>query len=457
MLADRRRDERLSRITGILNTHHAALVDETADLLANESEWLGPGVWTVECYLQWRTGVSASTARQLASIARRIDDLPVCLAAFRRGELTLDQMAAIARRAPGWVDQQIYDLGVTLTVNQLTRVVRDYPFATFDADGFEITPGSDAESTPPLDDGTAGAAAPDGTTDAAAPEVPPPADPTNGESTATQPPSVDEYCSYTFGDDGVFRLHLATDFETGSLISSALREAHDRLFRSGHESVTMVDALRNVAEASLATIDDPGRATRFATSLFIDANARATDVTGWTVPDAIRQYLTCDGLLSPVFVEQGLPVSVGRSQRIVPHRTRTLIEQRDRGCCMVPGCTRTIGLEVHHIIHWEHGGDTDTWNLVLICSHHHRQHHRGQLGVSGNADLAAGTEGALVFTDRNGRRILPSGATPIAPTGPTPPSAAPYHHPVGERLRTENVHFTLPTNAPMPTACDDAA
>ncbi len=422
MLADRQRDERLSRITGILNTHHAALVDETADLLANEDEWVGPGVWTIESYLHWRTGVSASTARQLSSIARRINDLPTCIAAFRRGELTLDQMATIARRAPGWIDADIHDLGVSLTVSQLNRVLRDFPFATFDADGNEITPEPVAE-TSETDDS---------------------ADTAPTEPSPTEPPTSDEYCSSTFGDDGVFRLYLATDFETGRTISSALAEAHDRLFQAGQQTVTMVDAIREVADASLGTVADAARASRFKTSVFLETDATATDITGWTLPDAIRQHLTCDGLLSPVFVDHGVPVSVGRTQRIVPDRTRTLIERRDHGCCTVPGCTRTVGLDVHHIIHWEDGGDTGTWNLVLVCSHHHRQHHRGLLGISGNADLASGTDGAVEFTDRTGRKLLPSGATPIAPMGPTPPSQTPYHHPIGERLRTEHIHFTLP-------------
>jgi hypothetical protein len=433
MLVDRQRDERVSRITGILNTHHAALVDETVDLMVNESEWVGPGVWTIESYLHWRAGVSLSTARQLSSIARRVDDLPACITAFRRGELTLDQMAAIARRAPGWIDADIRDLGVSLTVNQLNRVLRDYPFATFDSDGNEITSEPVAETS-----------APESSVDAA--------------TTGPEPsPTLDEYCSYTFGDDGVFRLHLASDFETGRTISSALAEAHDRLFQAGQQSVTMVDAMREVADSSLDTVDDTARASRFKTSVFLDTDATATDITGWTVPDAIRQHLTCDGLLSPVFVDNGVPVSVGRTQRIVPDRTRTLIERRDHGCCTVPGCTRTVGLDVHHIVHWEDGGDTDTWNLVLICSHHHRQHHRQLLGITGNANLAAGADGALEFTDQTGRRILPSGATPIAPMGPTPPSQAPYHHPIGERLRTEHIHFTPRATPSIRTTQTDAA
>ncbi len=38
---------------------------------------------------------------------------------------------------------------------------------------------------------------------------------------------------------------------------------------------------------------------------------------------------------------------------------------------------------------------TDTWNLICLCP----THHRNQLGITGNADLAPGSRGAVVFTD----------------------------------------------------------
>ncbi|MGI9032127.1 MAG: HNH endonuclease signature motif containing protein, partial [Acidimicrobiales bacterium] len=77
-------------------------------------------------------------------------------------------------------------------------------------------------------------------------------------------------------------------------------------------------------------------------------------------------------------------LSVGRTQRIVSDRTRTAIEDRDGGC-RVPGGRNRGRLQVHHIVHWEDGGATDTPNLVALCSAHHRAHHRGILGIEGNA------------------------------------------------------------------------
>ncbi|MDQ6798093.1 MAG: HNH endonuclease, partial [Actinomycetota bacterium] len=50
-----------------------------------------------------------------------------------------------------------------------------------------------------------------------------------------------------------------------------------------------------------------------------------------------------------------------------PNRTRLAIEERDGGC-RVPGCDRTRWLHVHHVVHWEDGGATDTSNLMSLCS-----------------------------------------------------------------------------------------
>ena len=191
------------------------------------------------------------------------------------------------------------------------------------------------------------------------------------------------------------------------IVHAALDEARDRLFQRGDFGAGLVEALVEMAQGSLDSVTDPARRSRFRVNLFIntdtsDSDERdMTDAAGWNVPDAIRRYLTCNGTVTPVFLENGLPVSVGRAQYVVPARTRTVIEHRDHGACRVPGCDATLGLEVHHLIHWEHGGGTDTDNLLLVCGKHHRMHHRGRLDITGNADQPDG----LQFRNQHGRII----------------------------------------------------
>jgi hypothetical protein len=154
------------------------------------------------------------------------------------------------------------------------------------------------------------------------------------------------------------------------------------------------------------------------------------------LPDALRRYLGCDGRARAVTYRDGVAVSVGRARRIVPERTRITVEERDRGC-RVPGCGATKGLEIHHVVHWEEGGRTDTANLMASCRRHHRLHHLGQLGITGNADERDG----LVFTDHRGRRLTGSGR-------PAPPRhtqiSGTWAHPRGERLDGRWLHFAEP-------------
>ena len=137
--------------------------------------------------------------------------------------------------------------------------------------------------------------------------------------------------------------------------------------------------------------------------------------------------LLCDGVVQPVWEREGVPFSVGRTQRIVPERTRRLVERRDRGC-RVPGC-RGRFVEVHHIVHWLEGGDTDTANLISLCPFHHRLHHQGVLGIAGNADVFDG----VVFTDARGDPI-PGSGTPIVPTGSPPMPDVAYRPPLAGRF-----------------------
>ncbi|MCA1683528.1 MAG: HNH endonuclease [Actinobacteria bacterium] len=140
---------------------------------------------------------------------------------------------------------------------------------------------------------------------------------------------------------------------------------------------------------------------------------------------------------------------MGRTRRIVPDRTRVAVEHRDGGC-RVPGCDRRRWLQVHHIVHWEDGGPTDTPNLVALCSRHHRLHHQGRLGISGDSDDPDGLE----FTDHAGRRLTGCGRP--APSGELVLTAT-YAHPTGERLDGRWVQFHDPPGTPPPQVVTDEA
>jgi hypothetical protein len=125
-------------IVGVLNSQHAALVDRVAVLLADERLWAGEGMTSMSAWVAWRAGMSPAMARSIVAIAERVAELPASIEAFRRGELSLDQMATIARNAPAWTDMQSRDYAILLTVTQLRHVLQKYPFPALDADGREV-------------------------------------------------------------------------------------------------------------------------------------------------------------------------------------------------------------------------------------------------------------------------------------------------------------------------------
>lgn len=235
----------------------------------------------------------------------------------------------------------------------------------------------------------------------------------------------------------------------------------------------MADALLAMAEGALSA----GEARLPGTDRYlVHAHLGASPVggnelglhLGVVLPDHLRHLLSCDGRLRPVLERDGVPCSVGRSQRIVPRRLRLLIEQRDGGC-VVPGCGRRFGLEVHHIVHWEHGGETSTGNLVCLCRKHHRAHHLGLLGIVGDADVGMHCPGGVCFADRRGAPIGPVGVPKNPPPGRSVTRHAAdvglvtgrFERPLGERLDPWAVSFkpqprSSPKSSPKSSPDPDA-
>ncbi len=416
--------DELDEIAGHLNAQHGRLIELTTWLLAHRDEWAGDGVWRPEQYLAWRCGVAIPTAKKIVALAERADELPDTVAAVRAGELSLDQATPIAKHAPAWADTKVASLARMLTVAQIQRIASRYPF----------------DDEPPADTHAETDAATSATDTAPQPADDP--DDTNANANAdanARPPEPEDRCWYGHSDDGRWRLFVHTTADAGSIIEAALSEARDRLFRDGDSDVADLDALLDVAHRSLDAIESTSRRDRFRSNIHLHTDGHASDHRGRPLPSCIAKHVTCDGSISPVFVAQGQPVGVGRSQRIVPERTRRIVEHRDGGC-RVPGCASDRYVEIHHIIHWLEHGETETHNLICLCPRHHRLHHRGRLHISGNADDPNG----VTFAMADGTPIRASGASPRPPSGPPPPISGTWHNPIGERLDTKYVDFHPP-------------
>jgi hypothetical protein len=392
-------EDRLRVVCGHLNVLHAELVELMAEAL-EAGVWDVHGVRSPAHWLSWQAGLSPAHAAEVVRLAQARVTHPAVMSTLAAGAISLDQ-AAVATTVPDYLDEQFAELATVSTVAQLQTMARA------------------ARPAPPLSPS-----------------------PSLGEP-EPRPESVAAW----FDDDGRYHLRGELDADHGRILDAALHEARDALFHAGQPDVGWVEALVEIANRSLDG-EPAQRRERFRANWFIDPTdpvpARWSD--GLAVPTWLVDMLSCDATVAPVFTDGAHPLSVGHPQATIPDRTRRLVLFRDRKC-RVPWCPQRRWLQVHHIVHRHHGGGHDTANLAALCPSCHRAHHRGQLGITGNADLPDG----LTFTDPHGR-ILDPAAHPTKPTGPPPPPTRPYDHPLGEPLQRWAIMFPDPPPTTPPAA-----
>jgi hypothetical protein len=178
-----------------------------------------------------------------------------------------------------------------------------------------------------------------------------------------------------------------------------------------------VEALLEVAEASLAAHDEPGR-ERPRVVVHVDAAALSGDGRGRSeledgpiIPPETARRLGCDADVVAQIERDGLPVSIGRKRRTVPPALRRLLEARDDETCCFPGGERRRHLQAHHRRHWAQGGETSLGNLVLLCWQHHRLVHEGGYLIEDDPG------GGLRFRNRHG--VVHPSLPPRPPPGRT--------------------------------------
>lgn len=401
-------DQELASLCGVLNQSYARLVAIVAQALEDES-WAIAGVRTPEHWLTMKAGLSPFHARQVTAVARRRSELPTVMGQFADGQLSLDQVTVVARFAPAHVEESVAELAVYASVPQLRRSLSQYSFDPPAQAGYAQQAGF-AHQSGRTDQSATGANQAGG--DQAGGDPPG----WNGFALAENRAGAPAELSMSHDEWGRFCLRFTGPADLGALVEAAMKEAKDALFRAGRPEVTWGDAFVEIAQRSLGAVESINRRDAFRTYVHLNTDG------GWLtgnprLPHHIAEKLTCDGILQPVWLTEGAPVNVGRAQRIVPTRTRRLVEDRDRGC-RFPGCNATAHVECHHLIHWVDGGRTDTRNLCCLCTFHHDAHHAGDFTISGNADDPAG----LTFISRTGFPIRP-GPTFTTPTDLQPPGS----------------------------------
>ncbi|MDQ1430471.1 MAG: hypothetical protein QOF40_1073 [Actinomycetota bacterium] len=154
-------------------------------------------------------------------------------------------------------------------------------------------------------------------------------------------------------------------------------------------SVRRADALLMLAEQSLHDPEGGGRAEP-SINLTMDLDTLLGDVTTdlcdarcdlehyGPVGRAIAMRLACDAKVARIVMRGKTRVlDLGRSTRVVSPALRKAVMLRDERCqfgrCRAPA----KWCDVHHVVHWLDGGETNEDNLVLLCRRHHAATHEG--------------------------------------------------------------------------------
>ncbi len=177
-------------------------------------------------------------------------------------------------------------------------------------------------------------------------------------------------------------------FEVSAETAARLREAQVKL-RDDHgrrlDSDAFIATLCNLALDTVAPAGDAGRARYQIAVTVCEVCDRARQHGGGVqvpIDQATLERARCDA------TDIGSIDGAGpeRASQDVPPSVVRFVRHRDGNACRVPGCRSAIGLEIHHLIHREAGGDHDPRFLVLVCGSCHAAHHRGNLLLSGSTD-----------------------------------------------------------------------
>ena len=392
--------EELAELAGQRNAIDGRIVEIVAEV-DRDQLWGATGARSVPALVAWKLGSASINAHTITAVARRWEEFPRCVQGLREGRLSLDQVGVIAAGAGAGSDEHYAQLAAVATVNQLRTAIK-------------LEPRPDPE-------------------------------PDSGPDTR---PAVRRSLSKTCGERSTsWRITLPHD--EAAVFDAALQSHLDALITewkhdhpdgggdddAGGDGQSTLDQRRpmpDTAEAFMrlveagwdaeATRRPHGQRTTVVVHLDLAQRSAALHL-GPLLTDADRQYLTCDATCEVWFERDGRVIGAGRTTRTVNRRLRRALEHRDQTCA-VPGCGATRGLHAHHLVHWEDGGSTDLSNLVLLCPHHHRSHHRGVITITGPAEN-------LTVTDSLGRRL--SAGSLARPSNSPPPAVAPYAGPTGER------------------------
>jgi hypothetical protein len=359
-------DDLLDLVAGLVTASNrmAAALTSAVRAADRREAYRRDGAISMKAWLRGSCRMAPAEATATVSTGRRLEQLPATATAFADGAISAIHARVITRAmTPGRVAQAA-DLGIDL--GESDRILADLARVT--------APNETARGVAQWVAGVD----PDGSLDDAA--------------------DTRRRFTMASGLDG--RVHLRGDLDAagGEYLHSALaalmngdRPAGDTRCHAERQADALVALARGALDGG--TLPDI-RGERPHVRVTIDwmalcAERGAPGVAGgrlaWAgpiTPETARR-LACDASVARVVTgPNGLPLDVGREQRTASVAIRRAVEIRD-GHCVFAGCDALPEwCDVHHVVHWAHGGPTSCDNGALLCERHHTACHEGGFGIS---------------------------------------------------------------------------
>jgi hypothetical protein len=311
---------------------HARSAAHRLDGARDEADWLAR-----------RLALEPATARRIAELAEKLDELPALASALATGELSLDQTAAAAAFATPALDDEVAEAARGLTPAQIEHL------------GDELFPPE------PKDDATL---------------------------------VRERRLDLRWVDRRrVLRISGRLPLEQGLIFEGAIRRLADertaildedsglgRATEPETYATRCADAL--VSLAATATIEAELDPARTSVILHLRPGAPPQLEHGGIVSRAVAERLACDARVQVVTLKADGTAHATRLTRTAPDPLLRVLRERDR-TCRFPGCSATRHLHSHHKWHWFYEGPTTEDNLLLLCGRHHRFLHEHDWHVTG--------------------------------------------------------------------------
>ena len=346
------RTRRLLRARNRLEAQTARSVREGELTQAPEHD----GLKTMQSWLRGHGRLSPAAAAQMVRNGRALAHLPAVAAAFAAGRITADQVAVIA---PVTRDEQLgaaVEQGVDLAAVDAT--LADVAATRPHADLAQVV----HHYLERLD--------PDG----------PEPDPTEGRALSIVR-HADGSRSGRFDLDAVGGEKVEAVLESMLQANRPKGDLRTRAQQLGDAFVQWADNTLAAGNLPILRTVKPHVFVTIGIDDFADPHTgpgAARTGFGAEISATRARWLACDGGIARViFGPERQLLELGRTHRVVPPHLRRAVELRDRGCVFAGCDAPNYWCDIHHLVHWIDGGETDLDNLAPLCERHHTKVHHG--------------------------------------------------------------------------------